>query len=979
MCSRPLTIEETGLDDLCVRFIINLPQEELESVERICFQVEEAQWFYEDFIRPLDPELPSLNLRNFCLRIFQHCPLLSGFSSYHHTAAFSEFLAYKTRVPVRGAILLNHDMDQVILVKGWKKSANWSFPRGKINKDEADLDCAIREVYEETGFNLRDAGLLRDDENMKYIDVTMREQQLRLYVFPGIPMDAHFAPRTRKEISKIQWYKLSELPTLKKQKQQQEGQNEELVSTASKFYMVAPFMVPLKKWISQQKKIGKSRQLNKTPVPSDTINLSEITSDNQPTVNGFSKPIAMNEEEITSAHLRHDISEEPISDLPEVSEPRASMNDPAAELKSILKVPLRDPSESLEPAITKASMSLKSSALLALLKVGSASKSDELPQTPSEQIIRSARMPASPKHHHQHLQHLQGQRQLPTYLSSTVLDRGGNATVPTQEPLMPVLDTGRESHQQTVIPNHGPLRKNPQSSINMNAPESQVSLKNAPPYQITGDPQFAQNPHIPSRETSSLPQANKIPPPKPTTQASLLLGLFKNQQMPAAVASTSLHEGQANTPGLEPVAVEGNPLTTSKHEERYTELLDNPKVSAGTSLVAKLAEHSPIRAESMNGPGFAQEECNHRHVRVQDAIPIPKMLQTAESPLDSKAPLPKTENVERNVSALATSEHKKSLLSLFKRPSYSKTEGLATVSSNTLELPSVLAELSAFPSPGHSREPSQMNTGPLSNASSLTDIAHNLTLPHEKPFSDPKPKRAPVFATINGPLNVPIFEVLSRASKESKAASDSNNLTDLVDRSPTIFESPSANHQEILLKPKQSSLTTPVAAGRKSDTQPLGKIKTAHPMPFRPQMSRPSHEDLITSLQNVAAPRGTQATSLSRPDPTDEPQGNSHDHKEILLSLFNKSSHATEPKNPATITSILSPLSERSQADPASSYVISPLTARSRMGSIASTIGERNGSAGGESPLPRTTPGHKSLLLGYLDRVVKKERGNELC
>ncbi|KAG9828356.1 hypothetical protein KCU98_g14578, partial [Aureobasidium melanogenum] len=60
------------LDDLCVRFIINLPQEELESVARICFQVEEAQWFYEDFIRPTDPSLPSLNLRDFCLRIFQH-------------------------------------------------------------------------------------------------------------------------------------------------------------------------------------------------------------------------------------------------------------------------------------------------------------------------------------------------------------------------------------------------------------------------------------------------------------------------------------------------------------------------------------------------------------------------------------------------------------------------------------------------------------------------------------------------------------------------------------------------------------------------------------------------------------------------------------------------------------------------------------------------------------------------------------------
>jgi mRNA-decapping enzyme subunit 2 len=195
-----LTDAALGLDDLCVRFIINLPQEELVSVERICFQIEEAQWFYEDFIRPLDARLPSLSLRKFCALIFAYCPLLSKFADFHE-AAYTEFLAYKTRVPVRGAILLNDEMDQVLLVKGWKKGAKWSFPRGKINKDEKDLDCAIREVYEETGYDAKDAGLVPEDEDVKYIEMVMREQHMRLYVFRNVSMDTHFAPRTRKEIS----------------------------------------------------------------------------------------------------------------------------------------------------------------------------------------------------------------------------------------------------------------------------------------------------------------------------------------------------------------------------------------------------------------------------------------------------------------------------------------------------------------------------------------------------------------------------------------------------------------------------------------------------------------------------------------------------------------------------------------------------------------------------------------------------------
>ena len=163
--------------------------------------MEEAQWFYEDFIRPLDPSLPSMNLRQFCLLIFQYCPFLSDFSESQHVAAYSQFLAYKTRVPVRGAIMLNQDMDQVLLVKGWKKGANWSFPRGKINKDERDLDCAVREVYEETGFDIAAAGLAREESDMKYIEVTMREQHMKLYVFRGVPTDTFFQPRTRKEIS----------------------------------------------------------------------------------------------------------------------------------------------------------------------------------------------------------------------------------------------------------------------------------------------------------------------------------------------------------------------------------------------------------------------------------------------------------------------------------------------------------------------------------------------------------------------------------------------------------------------------------------------------------------------------------------------------------------------------------------------------------------------------------------------------------
>jgi mRNA-decapping enzyme subunit 2 len=35
----------TILDDLNSRFVINVPAEELSSIQRVCFQIEQAHWF----------------------------------------------------------------------------------------------------------------------------------------------------------------------------------------------------------------------------------------------------------------------------------------------------------------------------------------------------------------------------------------------------------------------------------------------------------------------------------------------------------------------------------------------------------------------------------------------------------------------------------------------------------------------------------------------------------------------------------------------------------------------------------------------------------------------------------------------------------------------------------------------------------------------------------------------------------------------
>ncbi|CAL1374283.1 unnamed protein product [Linum trigynum] len=224
------------LDDLCSRFVLNVPQEDQQSFERILFLVEYAHWFYEDNSVENNPSLKSFNLKEFTSLLFNSCDVLRPYVP-HIDDIFKDFTSYKVRVPVTGAIILDETYERCLLVKGWK-GTSWSFPRGKKNKDEEDHACAIREVFEETGFDV--SNLLNKDE---YIEEIFGQQRVRLYIIAGVKDDTTFAPQTKKEISEIAWQRLDELLPA----------NDDVISRSIiglKLYMVAPFLSSLKSWIS---------------------------------------------------------------------------------------------------------------------------------------------------------------------------------------------------------------------------------------------------------------------------------------------------------------------------------------------------------------------------------------------------------------------------------------------------------------------------------------------------------------------------------------------------------------------------------------------------------------------------------------------------------------------------------------------------------------------------------------------------------
>jgi len=223
---------EDALDEVHTRFILNLPPGELSSPDRIFFQLEQAYWFYDDFLCDNQAHLPRFkNLKPFARKMFEISPLLvknmSKFDSMWH-----EFSNYKREISTYGCALLNENMDKVVLCQTYGGKKVWCFPMGKINQGENGLEAAARETYEETGFDPLVHGTLEEKNCIRYEEGGVKLRTL--YIFEGAPEDFPYEPVARKEVSNVKFQHLNDISNLKT-------------------FAVNPFLPRLKKWIKKKK------------------------------------------------------------------------------------------------------------------------------------------------------------------------------------------------------------------------------------------------------------------------------------------------------------------------------------------------------------------------------------------------------------------------------------------------------------------------------------------------------------------------------------------------------------------------------------------------------------------------------------------------------------------------------------------------------------------------------------------------------
>ena len=225
------------LDDLCGRFIVNLPADERNDFISLLFHIELAQWFYIDFYCT-DKTLgcKECTFSEFVVNIFGNVSWLRE-HIYNVEHIVVQFNRYKKKIPVHGGILLNEQLTHVLLVQTYMSNGKWGFPKGKVNEDESPADCAVREVQEETGF---------DCSRLISEDFYEGSQASRFYIVPYVPNDTKFNPKVRGEIADIKWFALADLPTRK-------AASLNTTSTDSaEFTKICPIVSYARNWVKRQ-------------------------------------------------------------------------------------------------------------------------------------------------------------------------------------------------------------------------------------------------------------------------------------------------------------------------------------------------------------------------------------------------------------------------------------------------------------------------------------------------------------------------------------------------------------------------------------------------------------------------------------------------------------------------------------------------------------------------------------------------------
>jgi len=118
----------------------------------------------------------------------------------------------QTKAPCAGIIVFNGDSTIIVTTK----YGNHSFPKGKRHKREDELQCAWRELEEETGLTKKNVEIITDE----IIDEFSSKDNLCIRYFIGNLIEEKELSFDPKELKEIRWMKVHDVLMMEKLKEQ---------------------------------------------------------------------------------------------------------------------------------------------------------------------------------------------------------------------------------------------------------------------------------------------------------------------------------------------------------------------------------------------------------------------------------------------------------------------------------------------------------------------------------------------------------------------------------------------------------------------------------------------------------------------------------------------------------------------------------------------------------------------------------------
>lgn len=225
---------EECMNDVIARNWLDLYTHRADPLHIYFILVQNPYWLYLDY-GTKKYRVAELTESEFCFNVMKRCQFLEKhLHSFEET--FNEFSRYRRMVPTYGAVLLNKEMTKLILVTSYKHSSK-SFPKGKINEGETEVQCAIREVHEEIGIDITDA---INDQEYLFIE-GVDEKFIKLFIINSLSESVQMKPTVSYEIEEIKFYSIDELERRCQGKEKAFGQ-------------VSEYLGAIKKWVCKKRK-----------------------------------------------------------------------------------------------------------------------------------------------------------------------------------------------------------------------------------------------------------------------------------------------------------------------------------------------------------------------------------------------------------------------------------------------------------------------------------------------------------------------------------------------------------------------------------------------------------------------------------------------------------------------------------------------------------------------------------------------------